>query len=195
MVEITFGNQLFLQVAKERERCLMNTRIDTKNLRTSAHHQFQPANRSDNSTTPRRWQYLVLGLVGLCLLMLTGCTTNMIAASTETNAAMPSTALRQFTVEKGEVAYIATAVVNSNFPAADWTKAGWVITNKIGASDAVPQDCQLHAREGVAGQFFAACPGPAQLSVPREGADFIYIALMFGKNSSDKIKEITTPRS
>ena len=173
----------------------MNTRTDAKNLRASARYPLQPASRSDNSTTPRHWQYVVLGLVGLCILMLTGCTTNMVAASTGTNAAIPSTASRQFTVEKGEVAYIATAVVNSDFPAADWTKAGWAITSKIGASDAVPQDCQLHAREGVAGQFFAACPGPAQLSVPREGADFIYIALMFGKNSSDKIKEITTPRS
>ena len=174
----------------------MNTRIETKNLQTSAHHPLQPTHRSDHSMTLRRWQYFVLGFVGLCLLMLTGCTADMVAASTGTKAAIPSTtALRQFAVEKGEVAYIATAVVNSDFPAADWTKAGWVITNKIGASDAVPQDCQLHAREGVAGQLFAACPGPAQLSVPRAGADFIYIALMFGKNSSDKIKEITTPRS
>ena len=174
----------------------MKTRIDTRNLRTSVYHQFRPVDRSDNSTTPRRWQHLVLGFVSLCMLMLTSCTANMVAASTTgTNAATPATALRQFTVEKGEVAYLATAVVNSDFRAADWTKAGWVITTKIGASDAVPQDCQLHEREGVAGQFFAACPGPAQLSVPREGADFIYIALMFGKNSSDKIKEITTPRS
>ena len=173
----------------------MNTRMDTKNLQMSARHPLQPTHRSDHSTTAQRWQYLVLGFVGLCLLMLTGCASDMAAASTGTQAALPSTtALRQFTVEKGEVAYIATAVVNSDFPTADWTKAGWAITNKIGASDAVPQDCQLHAREGVAGQLFAACPGPAQLSVPRAGADFIYIALMFGKNSADKIKEITTPR-
>ena len=127
-------------------------------------------------------------IIVLYVLMLTGCLANTMTTSTGNNLSTS----RNFTVEKGEVAYITAVVTSADFPIAVWTQAGWIIANPIGANDAVPQDCQLHVREGILGQFYAACPGLSQLFIPRDGADFIDIILMLGRNSPDKIPVTVT---
>ena len=129
-----------------------------------------------------------IALAILCVLMLTGCGANTVTTSTGNNLSTS----RNFTVEKGEVAYLTAVVTSADFPVTVWTQAGWIIAGQIGVGDAVPQDCQLHAREGISGQFYAACPGPSQLFIPRDGADFIDIILMLGRNSPDKIPVTVT---
>jgi hypothetical protein len=80
-----------------------------------------------------------------------------------------------------EQAAISVASMNTDVPLDTWTDAGWQMGCELDLTEAVPDDCVLHSRQGVPHQLFARCPGSVAVTVPVKGADFVYLVL-FGKN-------------
>ncbi len=80
-----------------------------------------------------------------------------------------------------EQAAISAASMNANVPLDTWTDAGWQTGRELDLTEAVPDDCVLHPRQGVPHQLFAQCPGSTAITVPAKGADFVYL-ILFGNN-------------
>lgn len=78
-------------------------------------------------------------------------------------------------IQATETAFMSIAMIDRDVPIENWQTLGWITGNLLGGSDAVPHDCALHARQGIARQLYAACQGPLKISVPHEGGDFVYI--------------------
>jgi hypothetical protein len=79
------------------------------------------------------------------------------------------------TIQPTESAFISVATLKTEVPLRDWEALGWKVGNAIGDTEAVPSDCALHARRGVARQVYAVCQGPVNVSIPQGGGDFIYV--------------------
>jgi hypothetical protein len=79
------------------------------------------------------------------------------------------------TIQPTESAFISVATLKTEVPLGDWEALGWKIGNAISDTDAVPSDCALHARRGVAHQVYAVCQGPVSVSIPQRSGDFIYV--------------------
>ncbi len=132
---------------------------------------------------------LGLGVLIAAFMTLAGCVEHpAIAQRTE-----PTPNLRELPIDNQEIAYVAIANATQQIDRAKWQAAGWVWGNAIGAQDAVPPDCALHIRQGKNTQVYAACTGPRQLIVPRDGADFIYVTLIMGQDNQVRSSNVIAP--
>jgi hypothetical protein len=86
------------------------------------------------------------------------------------------------TIKSIETAFMSIASTDTELPVESWTQLGWAMGNTLGEADQVPPDCALHFRTGLARQAYAACSGPAEVAIPHEGGDFVYIVFTDNNN-------------
>ena len=136
---------------------------------------------------------VMLGLLGLVAMMLAGCSNSPAVAQA---AQLVSTSEpRQLIIEDREDVYISVANATEQVRLEDWLAAGWTVGKALGAEEDVPHDCVLHTREGLRLQIFARCPGPRQVAVPRDAADFVYVLYLMGKVNQSELDMTMTPQS
>ena len=134
---------------------------------------------------------LEVAVLIVALVSLAGCAEGLVVAlGTEP---MPTSGSRELTIDTQELAYIAIANATAQIDRPKWLATGWAWGGVIGAQDAVPPDCALHARAGGDAQVYAACAGPRRLLIPRDGADFIYVTLIIGQDGQVRSSNVIAP--
>jgi hypothetical protein len=88
-----------------------------------------------------------------------------------------------------ETAFMSIATMEADLPLESWTDLGWAMGKTLGQTDKVPQDCALHFRVGMDHQIYAACSGPAEVAIPHEGGDFVYIVFTDTNNRIARVMQ------
>jgi hypothetical protein len=88
-----------------------------------------------------------------------------------------------------EVAFLSIAAMDAELPLDNWTQLGWTVGGLLDESERVPQDCALHYRNGVNRQAYAVCAGPAKVSIPHDGGDFVYIVFTDADNRIARVMQ------
>ena len=159
------------------------------NSTSHRHPTFTPVQFARAGVHPRL--AFAWGAFLLLIVELTGC--SVPSASAQVAALPKSRDLRLVTIESTEVAYLSIANVTEKIALPRWQSAGWKLGNTLGAEDAVPTDCALHARDGTDTQVYAACIGPVTVAVLPDGADIIYVTVIIGQDGEVRSANVIVP--